>query len=57
VFVACMLDLFTREIVGWAIDSHMRKSLVHDALKMAEFRSLNEMLTGSLRLLKPQPSL
>ena len=38
VFVACMLDLFTREIVGWAIDSHMRKSLVHDALKMAECR-------------------
>ena len=36
---ACMLDLFTRQIVGWAIDSHMRKSLVHDALKMAEFRS------------------
>ena len=39
VFVACMLDLFTREIVGWAIDSHMRKSLVHDALKRAEFRN------------------
>ena len=38
-FVACMLDLFTREIVGWAVDSHMRKSLVHDALKMAEFRN------------------
>ena len=37
--MACMLDLFTREIVGWAIDSHMRKSLVHDALKMAEFRN------------------
>ena len=34
-----MLDLFTREIVGWAINSHMRKSLVHDALKMAEFRN------------------
>ena len=35
--VTCMLDLFTREIVGWAIDSHMRKSSAHDALKMAEF--------------------
>ena len=34
---ACMLDLFTRQIVGWAINSHMRKSLVHDALKLAEF--------------------
>jgi putative transposase len=39
VFVACMLDLFNREIVGWAIDSHMRKSLIHEALKMAEFRN------------------
>ena len=39
VFDCCMLDVFTREIVGWAIDSHMRKSLVHDALKMAEFRN------------------
>jgi putative transposase len=36
VFVACLLDLFTREIVGWAIDSHMQKSFLHDALKMAE---------------------
>ena len=39
VFVCCLLDLFTREIVGWAIDSRMRKSLVHDALKMTEFRN------------------
>jgi putative transposase len=38
VFVACMLDLFALEIVGWASDSHMGKSLAHDALKMAEFR-------------------
>ena len=41
-----MLDLFTREIVGWAIDSHMRKSLVHDALKMAEFRNGFTVKTG-----------
>ena len=46
VFVACMLDLFTREIVGWAINSHMRKSLVHDALKMAEFRNGFTTKTG-----------
>ena len=26
-FVCCMLDLFDRKTVGWAIDSHMRKSL------------------------------
>ena len=41
-----MLDLFTREIVGWAIDSHMRKSLVHNALKMAEFRNGFTVKTG-----------
>ena len=46
VFVACMLDLFTREIVVWAIDSHMRKCLVHDVPKMAEFRNGFTQKTG-----------
>jgi Integrase core domain len=41
--VCCVLDLFTREIVGWAIDSHMRQSLVADAIRMAEFRNLFSM--------------
>ena len=45
-FLPCMLDLFTRQIIGWAIDSHMRKSLVHDALKMAEFRSVFSQKSG-----------
>ena len=35
----CVLDLFTREIVGWAINSHMRQSLVMEAIRMAEFRN------------------
>ena len=34
-----MLDLFTREIKGLSVDSHMRISLVIDALRMAEFRA------------------
>jgi putative transposase len=38
-YTCCVLDLFTREIVGWAIDSHMRQSLVADAIRMAEFRN------------------
>ena len=38
-YVCCMLDLFTREIKGLAVDSHMRTSLVMDALRMAEFRA------------------
>lgn len=37
-FVACLLDLFMRKVVGLAIDSHLRKSVVHDALKMTEPR-------------------
>jgi putative transposase len=38
-YTCCVLDLFTREIVGWAIDSHTRQSLVMDAIRMAEFRN------------------
>jgi putative transposase len=38
-YSCCVLDLFTREIVGWAINSHMRQSLVADAIAMAEFRN------------------
>ena len=38
-YTCCVLDLFTREIVGWAMDSHMRQSLVADAIRMAEFRN------------------
>lgn len=34
-YVAGVLDLFSRRIVGWAIDSHMRSELIEDALKMA----------------------
>ena len=34
-YIAAVLDLFSRRIVGWAVASHMRESLVHDALSMA----------------------
>jgi putative transposase len=34
-YVATVLDLFSRRIVGWAIAEHMRESLVSDALRMA----------------------
>ena len=36
---ACLTTCSPVKKVGWAIDSPMRKSLVHDALKMAEFRN------------------
>lgn len=34
-YVAAVLDVFSRRIVGWAIEGHMRESLVRDALMMA----------------------
>jgi transposase InsO family protein len=32
---AAVLDLFSRKIVGWALDTHMRESLILEALDMA----------------------
>jgi putative transposase len=34
-YLAIVLDVFSRRIVGWAMDSRMQTSLVLDALKMA----------------------
>lgn len=34
-FVAAIKDLFSKKIVGWAMDEHMRASLVRRALEMA----------------------
>jgi putative transposase len=34
-YVAAVLDLFSRRIVGWAMAEHMKESLVSDALRMA----------------------
>ena len=34
-YLAVVMDLFSRRIVGWAMASHMQTSLVSDALKMA----------------------
>ena len=37
-YVAIVMDLFSRQIVGWAIDDHMRTSLCTSALQMAFWR-------------------
>lgn len=37
-YLAVMLDLFSRQVVGWAIAPRMRSALVVDALRMAWFR-------------------
>lgn len=34
-YLAVVMDLFSRRIVGWAMASHMQTSLICDALKMA----------------------
>lgn len=34
-YLAVVLDLFSRKVIGWALDDHMREELVLDALDMA----------------------
>jgi len=34
-YLAAVLDLFSRKIVGWSLDTHMREGLILDALNMA----------------------
>jgi len=34
-YLAVVIDLFSRRVIGWAIADHMRTELVHDALMMA----------------------
>lgn len=37
-YLAVVLDLFSRQVVGWAIDKRMKKQLTLDALSMAYWR-------------------
>lgn len=37
-YLAVVMDLFSRQIVGWALDKRMKSQLVMDALKMAYWR-------------------
>ena len=41
-YVAVFIDLFSRQVVGWAIDDHMRTSLCLNALQMAFWRRKSE---------------
>jgi len=34
-YLAAVMDLFSRKIVGWALESHMREGLILQALNMA----------------------
>lgn len=35
VYLACVIDLFSRKVVGWALADHMKKELTLQALRMA----------------------
>ncbi len=37
-YLAFILDVYSRRIVGWAMQSHLRTELVVDALQMAVWR-------------------
>jgi transposase InsO family protein len=37
-YLAAVIDLFNRQVVGWSMQPHMQTSLVKDALTMAWFR-------------------
>ena len=37
-YLAAVIDLFSRQVVGWSMQPHMQTSLVTDALRMALFR-------------------
>ena len=44
-YLAVVMDLYSRKIIGWAMSSHMKESLVLDALRMALFnRKVNSGL-------------
>lgn len=34
-YLAVVMDLFSRKVIGWALDKHMRESLIVEALDMA----------------------
>ena len=37
-YLTVVLDLFSRQVVGWSMQPHMQSSMVTDALRMAWFR-------------------
>ena len=37
-YLAVVLDLYSRQVVGWSMQPHMQTSLVTDALRMAWVR-------------------
>jgi putative transposase len=44
-YLAAVMDLFSRKIVGWSLDTHMREDLIIDAFEMA---AANRDIKGTL---------
>lgn len=49
VYCCAVLDVFTRQVVGWSIADHMRSELVVDALEMGRWRRRPAPGTSSTR--------
>jgi len=47
-FLAVVIDLFSRRVVGWSMHPEMRSNLVIDALQMAWFRRAPDKSTGRI---------
>ena len=47
-FLAVVIDLFGRRVVGWSMQPEMRSNLVIDALQMAWFRRAPDKSTGRI---------
>ncbi len=46
-YLAFILDVYSRRIVGWAVEKHLRTELVVDALRMAVWRRKPALLACS----------
>lgn len=57
-YLATVIDCYSRRLAGWAIADHMRTSLVEDALKAAAATrgSLKGAITGRSTARRPTPS-
>lgn len=44
-YLAAVIDLFGRQVVGWSLQPHMQASLVKDALAMAWWQSSGQQRT------------
>jgi transposase InsO family protein len=54
VYLAVVLDAFSRRVVGWSIADHIRSELVVDAVPMAIWRGSTRFpRLGAVRLVRP----